>query len=142
MFHKSHLLPTSARKFSSVQQFYKSDFQFFDWGVLIHVKWSKTIQFRDRKVCIPFSYIPNSHLCPVEAILHAFSFTRSNSDSAQAFAFWMLLQGVSVPLPIPHFYLICALASGTLALIPSFMQATLFVVVELALHMKQDYLLT
>ena len=56
--------------------------------------------------------------------------------------FWMLLQGVSVPLPIPHFYLICALASGTLALIPSFMQATLFVVVELALHMKQDHLLT
>ena len=56
MFRKSHLSLTSARKFSSVQQFCKSDFQFFDWGVLIHVKWSKTIQFRDKKVCIPFIY--------------------------------------------------------------------------------------
>ena len=142
MFRKSHLLSTSAGKFSSVQQFCKSDFQFFDWGVLIHVKWSKTIQFRDRKVCISFSYIPNSHLCPVKAILHAFSFTGSSSDSAQAFAFLDVASGRISTFTYPHFYLICALAFGTLALIPSFMQATLFVVVELALHMKQDYLLT
>ena len=93
----------SARKFSSVPQFCKSDFQCFDWGVLIHVKWSKTIQFRDRKVCIPFSYIPNSHLCPVKAILHAFSFTRSSSDSAQAFAFLDVASGCISTFTYPTF---------------------------------------
>ena len=74
-------------RFTSDKQFYKSDFQYFSWGVLVHVRWSKTIQFWDRKVCIPVSCIPNSHLCPVKAILHAFSFTRFSSDSEQTFAF-------------------------------------------------------
>ena len=70
---------------------------------MILVKWSKTIQFRDRKVCIRFSHIPNSHLCPVEAILHAFSFTRSSSDSAQAFAFLDVASGRISTFTYPTF---------------------------------------
>ena len=85
-FRKSNPLSTSANSFSPDQQLTKSDFTFCSWGVLVHVKWSKTIQFRDRIVQIPFSYIPDPPLCPVRAILHAFSFTQHSSKDCQAFS--------------------------------------------------------
>ena len=65
--------------FSPAQQFMKSDFLFHSWGVVIKVRWSKTIQFHDRVVSIPLSFIPDSPLCPVHAILHAFSSGQSFS---------------------------------------------------------------
>ena len=40
----------------------------------MHMKWSKTIQFREKVVQISFSYVPHSPLCPVKAIRHAFPF--------------------------------------------------------------------
>ena len=46
------------------------------------MKWSKTIQFRDRAVLILFSFIPNSPLCPVQAIQHVLPHAK---DSSQAF---------------------------------------------------------
>ena len=51
----------------------------------MHMKWSKTIQFRDRAVLILFSFIPSSPLCPVQAIQHVFSFLPHSKDSSQAF---------------------------------------------------------
>ena len=86
MFRKSNLMPTTAAKFSSEKQLTKSNFSFFTWGVLVHVRWSKTIQFRDKVVQIPFSTIPYSPLCPVRAISRAFPFTRHCDVSAQAFS--------------------------------------------------------
>ena len=86
MFCKSNLMSTTAAKSSSEKQLTKSDFSFFTWGVLVHVRWSKTIQFRDKVVQIPFSTIPYSPLCPVCAISRAFLFTRHCDDSAQAFS--------------------------------------------------------
>ena len=85
MFRKSNLLPTTAKHFAPDKQLTKSDFTFCSWGVLVHVKWSKTIQFRDKIIQIPFSYIRSSPLCPVRAILHAFSFTRHCPSNSQAF---------------------------------------------------------
>ena len=84
MFRKSNLLPYSASSFDSNKQLTKADFTFKSWGVLVYMKWSKTIQFRDRAVLIPFSFIPDSPLCPVQAIQHAFSFLPHAKDSSQA----------------------------------------------------------
>ena len=51
----------------------------------MHMKWSKTIQFREKVVQILFSYVPHSPLCPVQAIHHAFSFLPSDKDCSHAF---------------------------------------------------------
>ena len=74
-FHKSHLLPVSECQYDSSKQFSRSSFQFYSWGALLIVQWSKTIQFRERIVQIPLPVIPCSSLCPVTSILHALSFT-------------------------------------------------------------------
>ena len=64
-FCKSHLLPVSGKLFDPNKQFSRSSFLFYSSGALIKVKWSKTIQFRDRVVSIPSPNIPGSALCPV-----------------------------------------------------------------------------
>ena len=87
MFRKSHLLTRNLTSFYLDKQFTQSDFSFYSWGLTVTVRWSKTIQFRDRIVSVLFSYIPNSPLCPVHAILHAFSFqTKTGKD--QAFSYF------------------------------------------------------
>ena len=85
LFCKSHLLLMSAQKFDSSKQLTKSDFKFFPWGTLITIRWSKTIQFRERVVDIPLPCIPGSKLCPTTAVIHAFHFTNSTAANSQAF---------------------------------------------------------
>lgn len=85
LFRKSHLLPMSSKKFDSSKQLTKADFKFYSWGTLVTIRWSKTIQFRERVVEIPLPCIPRSKLCPATAIAHAFSFTKSTAANSQAF---------------------------------------------------------
>ncbi|KAL9985935.1 hypothetical protein ACROYT_G008391, partial [Oculina patagonica] len=86
MFRKSHLLPTAATKFNPSKQLIKADFKIFSWGTLVSVRWSKTIQFRERVVDIPLPYIPGSALCPTTAITNAFKFTApASTKGSQAF---------------------------------------------------------
>ena len=85
MLRKSHLLASSASAFDPAQQLLRSDFQLFPWGVLITIRWSKTIQFRERVVQLPLPFIPGSPLCPFTAIQRAFSFVTNPSQPSQAF---------------------------------------------------------
>ena len=90
LFRKSNLLPVSDIQYDSNKQFSRSSFQFFHWGALVQVGWSKTIQFRERSVCIPLPYIPYSLLCPASSVLHAMSFTRMSLPTSHAFAYFDL----------------------------------------------------
>ena len=85
MFRKSHLLTMSSGSFDPVRQFTKADFRFFPWEVLVRVRWSKTIQFREKEVLVPLSRVRGSPFCPVSAISRAFAFTPMATDSSQAF---------------------------------------------------------
>ena len=85
MFRKVHLLPTSHKAFDTAKQLTKDDFRFFEWGALLTIRWSKTIQFRERVVQIPLPRIPHSPLCPVAACSRAFHFTNGALGSSQAF---------------------------------------------------------
>ena len=87
MLRKSHLLAKSSRAFDPAEQLLRSDFQFHPWGSLITLRWSKTIQFRERVVQLPLPLIPGSPLCPVTAIKRAMSFTGHAVPSSQAFLF-------------------------------------------------------
>ena len=88
----------SARKFDPSKQLTKTDFRFFSWGTLVTIRWSKTIQFRERVVDIPLPCIPGSKLCPTTAIIHAFHFTNSTTANGQAFN-W-----VDYPSLTAHFF--------------------------------------
>lgn len=86
MFRKSHLLPMSPTSFDPRKQLTKADFKIFYWGVLINIRWSKTIQFHERVVEILLPRIPRSPLCPTAAIVNALRFTASGSSTcSQAF---------------------------------------------------------
>ena len=86
MFRKSHLLPVSPALFDPRKQLTKADFKIFPWGVLITIRWSKTIQFRERIVEIPLPRIPRSKLCPTAVIVNALRLTALGSTSdSQAF---------------------------------------------------------
>ena len=86
MFRKSHLLPIAPHLFDAQKQLTKADFKTFPWGTLIIIRWSKTIQFRERIVEIPLPLIPGSTLCPTSAIYNAFRFTAPiSSRNFQAF---------------------------------------------------------
>ena len=58
--------------------------------MLIVVVWSKTTQFCERTVYIPFPYIHNSPHCPVSSLKHAMSFTYSAPPSSHAFSYYDL----------------------------------------------------
>jgi len=86
MFRKSHLLPTVPSTFDSSKHLTKGDFKIFHWGTLITIRWSKTIQFRERVVEILLPRIPGSMLCPTTAVTKAFRLTAPVSTSTmQAF---------------------------------------------------------
>jgi hypothetical protein len=43
--------------------------------LIFHIKWSKTIQYGERKLKIPVTAIPGSLLCPVRAYLNMIDLT-------------------------------------------------------------------
>ena len=85
MFRKSHLLINKVGSFDPDKQLTKADFSFFPGGALNRVRWSKTIQFREKVVQIPLIASPGSPFCPVSAISRAFAFTSHVSQDSQAF---------------------------------------------------------
>ena len=90
MLHKRHLLAGSHYTFDPSQQLVQSHFQIFPWGALVTIRWSKTIQFRERVVQVPLPLIPDSPLCPVIAIQRAFSFVANVPPPPHSQAFMWL----------------------------------------------------
>lgn len=100
LLRRSNVLPQNFRAFSPCKHLSRNDFRFFPWGVLVTVKWSKTIQYRDRSLSFPLPKIPNHPLCPVRAIIHAFSLAPQAPGSAPA---WLCSQSMSDVLTVPMF---------------------------------------
>ena len=67
MLRKSNLVPVHASSFDSNMHFTRSDFTILNNYLLVHIKWSKTVQTSDRKFDIPLPSIQHSPLCPVKA---------------------------------------------------------------------------
>ena len=88
MFNKINYFIILYYRFNPSKQFTTSDFQFHSWGILLTMRWSKTIQFCERVVCIPLPQIPGSSLCPVQAVTQAFRFTVQADSDSQAFT-WL-----------------------------------------------------
>ena len=67
-FRKSNIIPPSHSQLSPTKQLSRSDFHFTSWGLIVSVKWSKVIQFRERTLLIPLVSIPSHALCSVHAL--------------------------------------------------------------------------
>ena len=84
-FRKSNLLIPSHLLFDPTRNLCASDVSFTNDGVILSVRWSKVIQFKERILQIPLPKIPNSPFCPSTALLR------------------LTLECPSFPLPVPLF---------------------------------------
>jgi len=67
-FRKSNLVPKSGKNFDPAKTLSRRDIIIRPWGLIICVRWSKTIQFRERQLLIPVLQLTKGHcLCPVQA---------------------------------------------------------------------------
>ena len=70
-FRKSNLLVNSNTAFDSNLHLCRKDATFSEDGVSLAVRWSKTIQYRQRVLHIPLPRIPGSPLCPAQTLILA-----------------------------------------------------------------------
>ena len=81
MSRKSNLVPTSESNFDKNKQLCRGDIVISDDTLIILVKWSKTIQFGERKLRIPLASIPGNVLCPVYAYKNMIRLVPADEDS-------------------------------------------------------------
>ena len=84
-FRKANLLPPSNNQFDGGKHLCRKDFSFFSKGLIISIRWAKTIQFAERLLSVPLPLLPGHPLCPVKAVLHAFSLTKGAPPAGPAF---------------------------------------------------------
>ncbi len=68
LLRKSNVTPIHENTFNSEQILLRSDLRISPSTVLVHIKWSKTMQCGENEFLAPLLPIPNSALCPVWAI--------------------------------------------------------------------------
>ena len=90
----SNLVPHSTTSFSHLEQLARGDV-FFAPGIHLLVKWSKTMQKRNKAVIIKIPSVKNPLLCPVKAVRDLLCLTPGGPDSP---LFQILLYGSWVPL--------------------------------------------
>ena len=81
-FRKSNLLIASANSFDPLKHLRMCDIRVYNWGLMLVVRWSKTIQYRNRTLLVPVPKIDHSKLCPHRAIVHTFKLLAAH-DSAK-----------------------------------------------------------
>ena len=63
-FRKSNLLPPSTAKFDPQLHLRNCDVRLYPWGIILVVRWSKKIQYRNRTLLVPVPKVAHSSLCP------------------------------------------------------------------------------
>ena len=84
-FRKSNLFPPNLNNFNPQKHLCRSDFSIHPWGIMIKIKWTKTIQCGERILSTPIPLLKKHPLCPVTAVVNAFNLTRYASTEGPAF---------------------------------------------------------
>ena len=76
LLHKGSVLPNAQKSLNTVTYFYRSEVIVHSWGMMVHVRNTKTIQFQGRRrlSILLRRNIGSVLLCPVQAMFHAFTF--------------------------------------------------------------------
>jgi hypothetical protein len=99
---KSNVLSPSKDGFDADKHLRRCDIHPRPWGMEVSIRWSKTIQFRERTLSIPLPILPNLHpLCPSWALINYFKLTPGAPSSGPAFT--TTQGGASSPLTYPMF---------------------------------------
>jgi hypothetical protein len=99
-FRKSNVLPMSQSKFNPLKQVTRASITVQTQCLLVHVTWSKTIQYCQKSLFIPLSSVPGSVLCPVTAYSNLLR-TVPATSTCPAFCYYN--NGICVPLTYPVF---------------------------------------
>lgn len=67
--------------FNPDKQLLRSDVTFAQKVALVHIKWSKTIQFRQKKLLIPLISISSKHICPFTWLRYMVQLIPAPSDA-------------------------------------------------------------
>lgn len=65
----------SGTAFDTSKHLRRSDILSYPWGMMLLIRWTKTIQFRERVLQIPLPRLGHHVLCPVAAVFRAFELT-------------------------------------------------------------------
>lgn len=84
MLRRSNVSVPSANNFDTTRTLLRSDFKFSDEGILLTVRWTKTIQFKERVLKIPLPRTNNA-LCPFLAVTKHFNGTVGAKPGEPAF---------------------------------------------------------
>ena len=84
MFGRSNVL-CSEKSFDTFKHLRRRDLVFYEWKILVHIRWTKTIQFKECSLNIHLPRVPKHPLCPVAVIFHAWSFTSGFPMGSPAF---------------------------------------------------------
>lgn len=86
-FRKSNLLVPSPPQFNPSKHLCTSDVSFHPMGATLSVRWSKTIQYRQRILHIPLPHITGSPFCPSSALLLCTSVLPKNAGPMPLFSY-------------------------------------------------------
>lgn len=98
LLRKSNVLP---KLFDSSKHLRRRDVEFLPWGALLHIRWSKVIQFQSRIFDLPLPRLKSNAMCPVQAIFNCFQFTQGADLDGPAFVY--KINGHFLPLTCEAF---------------------------------------
>ena len=85
MLRRSNVMPSSSSTFEHSKHLRRQDIRFTANNLIIIIRWSKTIQFRQRILTLPLPRILSHPLCPLQATFKAFQRTCSAPPTGPAF---------------------------------------------------------
>lgn len=86
-FRKSNLLIPSPNMFDPTKHLCLSDVHFRSTGAILSVRWSKTIQYRQKTLYVPLPHIESSPFCPSSALMLCTSLVPHQARSTPLFSF-------------------------------------------------------
>ena len=97
-FRKPNLLIPAQEKFDPSRHLCRSDIQLGTSGAVISVRWSKTIEFKQKTLYVPLSRIAESPCCPTTALLLTLTRLPRSSGPIPLFCY----PSPNGPKPIAH----------------------------------------
>ena len=85
LLRKSNLFPPSKGEFSIHKHLSRGALVPKEWGIELQVQWTKTIQCKERVLCIPLLSLPGHKLCPVTLLRACFVKTPQFGPSSPMF---------------------------------------------------------
>lgn len=87
LLRRSNVVPSGPQAFDPTKHLRRSDLAFTTAGAVVTLRWSKTIQFRERIRRIPLPWKKHHPLCPTQALFNAYHLSEGAPWEGPAFVF-------------------------------------------------------